>query len=83
MPMRGELSFPARSRTSAGTGARAATRTQEGAERKSVWAQISEVLQNPDLQLVLIFSLVGLLACFALMLLPFSADIAAGLAQLS
>jgi hypothetical protein len=72
MPMRGELSLPARSRV----WGRSAP--------KSVWRLISNELQNPDLQAVLIFSLIGLLVCLIMTrFLPFSADIALGLSQLS
>ena len=72
MPMRGELSLPARSRA------------WKRSAPKSVWRLISEELQSPDLQVVLIFTLIGLLACLVMtQYLPFSADIAVGLAQLS
>jgi hypothetical protein len=72
MPMRGELSLPARSRA------------WETSAPKSVWHLIRDELQNPDLQAVLIFTLIGLLTCLIMTeFLPFSADIAAGFSQLS
>ena len=70
MPMRGELTVPA-IRTGSEIGA-------------SNWRQIFGDFRGPDLLVVIIFSLVGLLTSVMLMLLlPFSADIAAGLSQLS
>jgi hypothetical protein len=72
MPMRGELLLPVRSRA------------WERSAPKSVWRRISDELQSPDLQAVLIFSLIGLLVCLIMTrFLPFSADIALGLSQLS
>jgi hypothetical protein len=72
MPMRGELILPARSRA------------WKRSAPKSVWRLISDELQSPDLQAILIFVLIGLLACMMMtQFLPFSADIAAGLSQLS
>jgi hypothetical protein len=72
MPMRSELSFPARSQA------------LDNAQPRLTWHQLAAELQNPDLQAVLIFSLLGLLACLALALFaPFSPDIAAALSQLS
>ncbi len=54
MPMRGDLSISARSKA------------WQRSEPRGHWALAG--LQNPDLQLVLMFALFGLLACLALML---------------
>ena len=72
MPMRGELSLPARSRA------------WDEAQPELTWRDVAAALRNPDFQAILIFTVLGLLACLALALFaPFSPDIAAGLAQLS
>jgi hypothetical protein len=72
MPMRGELSNPAM---------RAAWAIPAAEPR---WPQIFRILRNPEVLLVAVFSMIGLLAAFWLTLvLPFSSDVAAFLAQVS
>jgi hypothetical protein len=71
MPMRNELSI-------------SAIRTGWKAQGTASSWRLSESLRNPDVLLLLVFTLIGLLAVASLALLfPLPDDIAAALAQLS